>query len=81
MYECEHRIRTLVVMTTYSCHSPIKGKVELEISAVSLGIFEYFTAVHNVSYDICGCSVVVLCYLFWCQSFGDVSPYVRTYYC
>ena len=24
--------------------------------------------------------IVVLCYLFWCQSFGDVSPYVCSYY-
>ena len=27
-----------------------------------------------------GSFVVVLCYMFWCQSFGDVSPYVCSYY-
>ena len=27
----------------------------------------------------CGSFVVVLCCLFWCQSFGDVSPYVCSY--
>ena len=26
------------------------------------------------------CFLVVLCCLFWCQSFGDVSPYVYLYY-
>ena len=28
----------------------------------------------------CGGSDVVLCCLFWCQSFGDVSPYVCSLY-
>ena len=23
---------------------------------------------------------MVLCYLFWCLSFGDISPYVFSYY-
>ena len=27
-----------------------------------------------------GSFVVVLCCLFWCQSFGDVSPYVCSNY-
>ena len=35
--------------------------------------------IHYWSFQ-CGGFVVGLCCLFWCQSFGDVSPYVCSYH-
>ena len=39
------RIRTLVAMATYISHRLIMGKVEIEISAKSLGIFDFFAEI------------------------------------
>ena len=36
------RIRTLVAMATYSSHSLIMGKEEIDIFSVSMGIFGFF---------------------------------------
>ena len=36
------QIRSLVAMATYSSHRLKMGKVEIDISAKSLGIFEFF---------------------------------------
>ena len=47
------RIRTLVAMETYSSHRLIMGKVELTISAKSLGIFEFYLQKYLLSSPPC----------------------------
>ena len=51
-------------------------KTEGEVGAVKL---VESPIIHYLPFQF-GSSVVVICCLFWCQSFDDVSPYVCSYY-
>ena len=42
VFFCSGRIRTLVAMATYSSHTLLMGKEEIDNFSVSMGIFEFF---------------------------------------
>ena len=53
MFFYSGRIRTLVAMAFYSSHILVMGKVEIDVSAVSLEIFEFFSQICLLSSPPC----------------------------
>ena len=53
--------------------------LNLYFSQVSRNLYQLTKGQDKLQFQD-GSSIVVLCCLFWCESFGDVSPYVCSYH-